>query len=143
MLSVSSSIDVPRSIDDVFAYVGDLGTYHDWQRNLITAEVLSDGPVGVGTTLRFTRRFMGREMINQGQVVGFDPPHDLAYRVDAGAFKGHSGIRCAGADGSTQVTMYFEGQANGIFKAAEGILAGQLEKLIQSNLDGLKAVLES
>jgi hypothetical protein len=40
------------------------------------------------------------------------------------------------------VTVAIEGEAGGFFKVAEGMVANQLEKSVQSDLENLKAIME-
>ena len=42
-------IDIPRPIDEVFAYVGDLETAPQWVPDLVSMRKVTEGPVGVGT----------------------------------------------------------------------------------------------
>ena len=60
MASVRESVVVDRPCAEVFAYLADPVTHHEWQPLLTRTEMLSPGPVGVGTKAVEVRRMFGR-----------------------------------------------------------------------------------
>ncbi|MEO8462318.1 MAG: SRPBCC family protein, partial [Chloroflexota bacterium] len=59
MAAFESSIEIDRSVDDVFAFLADPSNETQWQSGLIDSSFTSNGPVAVGTTGRDIRKSMG------------------------------------------------------------------------------------
>ena len=61
MFSKTVSIVIRRPIDEVFAFVEDARNRPQWDDSVVSEELTSPGPIGVGTTVRTRLRSMGRE----------------------------------------------------------------------------------
>ena len=48
MAPIVESIEINRSPEDVFAYVDDLGKHGEWQEQIVSTHVETDGPTRVG-----------------------------------------------------------------------------------------------
>ena len=55
-MAINETIEIDRPPDEVFAYVSDLARHPEWQPQLLAATVETDGPTGVGTRVKQTRR---------------------------------------------------------------------------------------
>jgi hypothetical protein len=49
MAPIIDSIEIDRSPEVVFAYVDDLGKHREWQEQIVSVHVETDGPTRVGT----------------------------------------------------------------------------------------------
>src|SRR5258705_9900199 len=49
MAPIIDSIEINRSPEDVFAYVDDLGKHSEWQEQIVSVHVETEGPTHVGT----------------------------------------------------------------------------------------------
>jgi len=113
----------------------------------ITAvELLTEGPVGVGTRFRETRRMFGREAVEEMEVTEFEPPrryvlgcsnHGCRYRTELGFSE---------RDGGTDVRMTFEAEPVTAFARIMTVLMKPLMKgLVKTcakDLDDLGASIE-
>ena len=74
---VESRADAP--VEDVWPLLGEAARWHEW--SFLTRSGLeragSPDPDGVGAIRRFTRNGVG----SREEVVAWDPPHHLAYRI--------------------------------------------------------------
>jgi len=77
---VEARADAP--VEEVWPLLGEAARWRDW--SFLTASGLertgSPGPDGVGAIRRFTRNGVG----SREEVVAWDPPHHLAYRILSG-----------------------------------------------------------
>ncbi len=73
-------------------------------------EMLSAGPVGVGTRWRETRIMMGKAASEEMEVTGFDPPLSYVVEAESHGTHYHSRYDFAPVAGGTQVTLRFEGR---------------------------------
>ena len=79
MIRVDLELEINRPPADVFAYVTDLERLGEWQENLISATLESDGPIRVGSRIREIRRGpFGRRMEALVEVEEFEPPTAFA-----------------------------------------------------------------
>ena len=59
MIDFTVHTQIARTPAEVFAYVADPSKLATWQTNTVVAELLGDGPMGVGTRLREVHRAPG------------------------------------------------------------------------------------
>ncbi len=62
---------IDRPVDQVFAFLVDAGTASDWNPGLTEARQTSDGPVGVGTTVLYIGKFLGRSYESLSECTGY------------------------------------------------------------------------
>ncbi len=142
MISAAASVFVERPIEEVFAYIAEMGNTQQWQADVTRAEVTSNGPLGVGSTGIFAQKVMGREISNEFEITAYDPPYQLCFKTIAGPVSFEGCQTCEEQNGGTLVTMHMNGEAGGFFKVAEGMLQGQVQKSFERDLNMLKQVLE-
>lgn len=130
--------------EDVFALYADLRNAADRISGITKLEVLTDGPVGVGTRFRETRVMMGREATEEMEVTAFDPPR--SYTVECHSHGTHylSTFSFAEADsGQTDVTVRFDATPQSLFakllSPLAGLMMGTVKKCTQGDLDDLAA----
>ncbi len=143
MAKVEGSVVIGRSIEEVFAFVTDLGNALKWQTGIVEARQTSDGPVQVGAAYKYVAEVLGRRMDTSGEVVAFDPPHRYAWKATSGPFPMSGETHCETVDGGTRVTDRIEAEPGGFFKLAEGLLARQMQGQVVGDLGKLKSVLEA
>jgi len=71
---ITHSIEIDRRPEDVFAYLDELERHGEWQSQIVSTKVETDGPVRVGTRVREIRKIGGREQDTSYEVTGHDPP---------------------------------------------------------------------
>ena len=47
-MAITHSVEISRSPEDVFAYIGDLARHSEWQEQVTAVKVTPDGPTAVG-----------------------------------------------------------------------------------------------
>jgi uncharacterized protein YndB with AHSA1/START domain len=77
---ISSTIEIDRRPDEVFAYIADLDRLSEWQDAVVSVRKEPGGPTRLGTRATEVRRTpVGtREIVSD--VVEFDPPRRLVVR---------------------------------------------------------------
>ena len=76
----STTVDIARSPEEVFAFMTDPDRLPAWQ-DAEAVEQLTPGPVGVGTRFRETHKAMGRRRVELTEVVAFEPGRLFHIRV--------------------------------------------------------------
>ncbi|MEO0827006.1 MAG: SRPBCC family protein [Cyanobacteria bacterium J06642_9] len=81
-ISFTSEFEIEAPPAQVVAAMVDFDSWHRWMDGLVKIEKLTDGPYGVGTQWRETRKMFGKEASEVFEVTGFEPPHTVNLRVD-------------------------------------------------------------
>lgn len=140
---------IQASADRVFAVLTDLERAGDWMPGFVRIEVLTPGPIRIGTTFRETRKMFGREAVEQFEVTDLDPPRLLGLTVDG--TKGSSGKgtfrfrHLLVTEGSTTIVR-LEGTIEGLGRVAEffgRLFMGTMTKATAKDLEALRAYAEA
>ncbi len=75
----SVSIDINASPEAVFAYVADLSKHGEWAGNPLQVEVVSAGPIAVGSRYRSSAEFNGVHIHAEFQVTEYQPPSRFGF----------------------------------------------------------------
>jgi uncharacterized protein YndB with AHSA1/START domain len=81
---IRHSVEINRRPEDVFAYLDDLDRYVEWQENLVSTRVETEGPTRVGSRGVDRRRVPGGPRDFPFEVTEHDPPRKISFRVTAG-----------------------------------------------------------
>ncbi len=135
----------PQQIVDAFS---DFEDWKYWMPGLETVLQLTDGPFGIGTQWKETRKIFGKQASEQFEVTDFDPPESLSLRVDGS--KGTTGkgeyfyeYRFVGDE--TRTIVYLDGKIDmpGLaFRFFGKMLSSTFQKACDKDLQALKAYLE-
>ena len=71
MVRFELSVDIARSVHEVWEYLIDPDNVPEWQASAESSHQISDGPMGVGTHLVDERRFLGRRAKSEVEVTEF------------------------------------------------------------------------
>lgn len=80
--TMSSEIEIAAPPDRVFAALSDVEQMRAWMPNLVALEPLTQGPLGVGSQWRETRKMMGHQAAEVFEVTALEPPRRLEVYVD-------------------------------------------------------------
>jgi uncharacterized protein YndB with AHSA1/START domain len=104
-VSFDTVLVISASPERVFSTMTDLDGWSTWMKGLVRVEKLTDGPVGVGTEWRETRKMMGKEGSEVFDITAFDPPRSMSLHVD--------GAKGASKKGHYRFDYRFEEEPNG------------------------------
>ena len=115
-------------------------------RGIKSLDVLTDGPIGVGTRFRETRVVFGKEATEEMEITAFDRPR--LYRVEADSCGCHyvTDIHVEPKDGGTELRFEFTPEPQSFFaKALSFAMRPMMKaclKAIEGDMDDVKAVAE-
>jgi hypothetical protein len=146
-----AKIEVSRRIaadpDLVFDRAADVANAAEFIGAVTKSEILTDGPVGVGTRFRESRVMFGREATEEMEFVEFERPSHYAVEAESCGARYYSVLRCTPVEGGTEVSMSFEGTPLSFFARIMSILMKPMMKKIGKqllkDLDDLAAVCEA
>ena len=138
---VTEVIEVPRSVEESFAYVADFTTVAEWDPGIHESSKVS-GEGGVGTVYEVQAEFRGKTMPFTYTVTAFeenvrivlDGVGEKATSLDTIAFE-------PAADGGTRIIYSADFRLKGALRVAEPFLGGTFKSLARKALAGLEAKL--
>lgn len=142
MLRMEKSIKINCTPEKAFAFATDLGNMSKWMVGFVESKILSDGPIGVGTTYMFVSKFLGQKMEMKSEITVWDPPERYEYKGVSSPFPLMGGYSFKADDGGTLATLFGEAEPSGFFKLAEGMMKNQMDKQLDDTLQALKKALE-
>ena len=131
----------------VFAAASNFGNAASTIEGILRVEVLTDGPVGVGTRFRETRKMFGKEATVEMTVAEFEPPRRYLLLAEENGCRYRSELRFVPDGQGTSVTMTCAGEPLTFFaKVMTFVMKPMLKsmsKLIAKDLADLKRSLEA
>jgi uncharacterized protein YndB with AHSA1/START domain len=143
MAPITHSVEINRPPEEVFAYLDDLARHKEWQDQIVSAKVNTEGPTKVGTTVTETRRFGKREMTQTWEVTEYEPPRVFSFRGIDGPVRvvGTGSVEPAG-EGRSRVSISLDFEGHGLGKLMVPIARSQARKQVAKDQEKLKAQLE-
>ena len=144
MAMIGGTITIARAPEDVFAYLDDLGRRPEWQLDITSTRVLTEGPTGVGTEVEETRMMGRRSVTMRWLVTSHDPPRRSAFETyQASMLKPSGVITVEASEGGSRVTFEMEPNPIGFAKLMMPMISRQIRKNVAADLDRLKRNLET
>ena len=146
MAAITDSIEINRRPEDVFAYIDELERHGEWQEDIVSTRVESDGPTKVGTRAIDKRRMGRREQTVTYEITEHDPPRSFAFRGIDGPIRpvGKGTIEALDGGERSRLTLEFDFEAPGIGgKILRPMALAQARKAIPKGQQRLKERLES
>jgi len=145
-MRLEAAVEIAAPPDVVFAQVADIERWPQTVRAIEDIELITAGPVRVGTRFRETRTMFGRKAAEEMTVAEFDPPRRFVLTAE------NHGTRYVAthavepvADGS-RLVLAFEGVpvtlAARLFSVIGSLFTGALRRQLNADLADLKAAIE-
>ena len=144
MASVTHSVEIDRSAADVFAYLDQLDRHGEWQTEIVSARVGTEGPVRVGTRATEVRKVPGGQREFTYEITAHDPPRLVSFRGQDGPVRpvGTVTVEPLGETRS-RVTIDLGFEGHGIGKLLLPLVLRDARKRVPVNQQRLKERLEA
>jgi uncharacterized protein YndB with AHSA1/START domain len=146
MAPLSTTIEVARPPEQVFAYVTDPTRFVEWQHGVVGGHMDRDGPLGVGDKCLTTRRIGGAERSVASQITHVDPPREWGVRAIDGPIRATVDVTVTPLNEGqrSRVTIELDFTGHGIGKLLVPLVVRRSAlKEMPANLERLKQRLES
>ena len=134
----TARIEAPAA--ELFAYLADLRNIAEWMSGVVSAEMTSQGEMGVGSTAVVTRELMGQRIAAPVKVTEYDPPRRVVIGGEV------SGVRATAQldlvpDGDDATELGFAMEIRGSLLTAfmEPMIAGAAAGDVDASLERLRA----
>jgi carbon monoxide dehydrogenase subunit G len=142
MINIDLSTLVDRPMKDVFAFVSDLNNMSKWNSAVVSLQQITPGAVNVGTKFKSVGEMMGRRLEGEVVVTTYEPDTKTGFQMQAGPVQMNITISFKPVGTGTKISLNAQGNPAGVFKLAEGVMAGRVKSMMEENLVRLKSVLE-
>jgi carbon monoxide dehydrogenase subunit G len=147
MPTVSTSIYFDAPQDRVWEVVTDLANAADRISAIMRLELLTDGPVGMGTRFRETRVMFRKEASEEMEITEWDPPHRYVTEAESHGARYRTTISCTPDGDRTRVEMTMEATPLSFFAKLMGVALGWMMKGVcrrafETDLEDLRSVIE-
>lgn len=142
MFTVSSSVEIQRPPQAVFAFAGDYANDPLWRAGVLGMVYDAGAPPAVGTRTRETLRSMGRTAVTVGEITDFSPAR-TAFRSVSGPVPCDGSREFAASAGGTLFTYTLRLHPAGPLRAIEPLLRWVFGRQVRADLRRLKHLLET
>lgn len=141
---ITSSIEIDRPQAVVFAYLDELDKHSEWQGDLVSSRMETEGPVRVGTRALDTRKVPGGPREFTYEITEHDPPRRSSWRVVEGPVRavGSVTVEPVGDGNRSRVTVDFDLEGHGIGLLFAPLARMQARRQVPRDQATLKEILE-
>lgn len=141
MIRLREMIEVPRPIDEVFAYTSNFGNAAQWDPGVADSSKVSAGPIGIGTAFELRVRFGARSIPMTYVVRECDPPTRVLLEGKGDSVHALDDIAFAATPRGTRITYTADISLLGALRVVEPLLKGALDSVGKKAVGGLRAAL--
>ena len=144
MAPIVDSIEINRRPEDVFAYYEDLVKHGEWQEQIVSVHVDTDGPTRVGSRATDKRRLPGGTREVSYEITEHDAPHKSSFRGVNGPIRPRGTVTVEPLDGGarSKLTLDFELEGKGLGVLLAPLARANARKEIPKSHQRLKELLE-
>jgi len=145
MVPITGTIEIARPPQAVFDYVTDLARQGEWQDAIISVDVETKGPTGVGTRASETRRVPGGKQTFPFELTEHDPPHRSSFQVTGGPVRPHGTMTFTPLENGARTRVEFEMElvGHGLGVLLLPLVNRDARRRVPQDLAALKQRLES
>ncbi|MDT4932666.1 MAG: hypothetical protein QOK11_558 [Pseudonocardiales bacterium] len=144
MAQIVDSIEINRTPEDVFAYLDELGKHGEWQEQIISVHVETDGPTRVGSRATDKRRLPGGTRDISYEITEHAPPRKSSFRGVNGSIRPLGTVTIEPLEGGarSKLTLEFELKGRGLGVLFAPLARANARKEIPKSHQRLKEILE-
>ncbi len=141
---IKETIEINRRPEEVFAYLDELDRHGEWQDQIESVKVETEGPTRVGSRATEKRRVPGGARDMTYEITEHEPPRLAAFKGLDGPVRpeGRVTVEPVGDGSSSQVTIEMDLVGYGLGKLVAPLARMQARGQVSKDQARLKAVLE-
>ena len=141
MAHYTASVETPRPLDEVFAYLSDFSTTEEWDPGVVEAKRVNGAAIGEGTEFRLVAKFLGRANDLTYRIVEYDPPRAVTFRGESSTVVSQDTITFEKLAEGTRVTYDADLALKGLLGIADPLLRLAFKPVGDRALAGLRRAL--
>jgi uncharacterized membrane protein len=141
---IVDSIEINREPADVFAYYEELAKHGEWQQQIVSVHVETDGPTRVGSRATDKRRLPGGTRDVSYEITEHDAPHKSSFRGVNGPIRPLGTVTVEPLNGGkrSKLTLELELKGHGVGVLFAPLARANARKEIPQSHRRLKEILE-
>ena len=143
MIKVENSVEINKSVEEVFEYVVNIENLPQWAGPVLEAKQTSEGPVGVGTTQSQVAQLLGRKIESTLEVTEYELNKKYTTKSTSGPIPIEVQHNFEQIPGGTRLETIGLVDASGFFKLAEPLVARTLKRQTEGDVKTLKELMEA
>jgi hypothetical protein len=141
-----SRITIADSVDEVWAYMCDVGRWPEWAPTVLEGRVRGGGALQPGSRVEQRAKLpLGLSRSRSQEVTLVEAPRHMAFAGPMGTSAARWGMEFEPVDGGkTDAMMWIEVDLAGIMRAIPaGLLQGRIQRVSDAEMAAIKAAVES
>jgi hypothetical protein len=145
-IRTESRITIAGSVPEVWAYVCDVGRWHEWAPTVLECRVSGGGPLQPGSRLeQRAKGIFGSSRHRAQNVTAVEAPRHVAFAGPMGTSAARWGMELGPMDDrQTDAMMWVEVDLKNIMRAIPGrVLDGRIHRVMDIEMAAIKAAVET
>jgi hypothetical protein len=145
-IRTESRITIASSVEEVWAYLSDVGRWPDWAPTVLEGRVRGGGPLAPGARVdQRAKLILGLSRSRSQGVTAVDAPRSMAFAGPMGTSSARWGMELEpSGDGRTDALMWIEIDLAGIMRVVPGrSLQGRVQRVSDLEMVLIKAAAEA
>ncbi len=143
MAKYEHSVWIDRPVAEVFKFATKPENEPQWNASMQESEITSEGPMGVGTTVRSVSRVLGRTAETTWEVTEYEVNRKKAVKSTSGPIPFESAAVFESVEDGTKLTFTIQAEAGGIFRLITPVIVRMGKSQTENNFANLKELLEA
>jgi hypothetical protein len=143
-IRTESRTTIAGSVDEVWAYLCDVGRWPEWAPSVLECWVREGGPLEPGAHVEQRAKDLGRTHLRSEVVTAVEPPRHMEFAGTMGTSPARWAMELEPIGSqATDATMWIEVDLAGIMRAVPGPLRGTLRRVSGREMAAIKSAVES
>jgi hypothetical protein len=142
-IDVTAEATIARDRESVAQYAMDPRNDPVWISGITRAEMVSDPPLGKGSTIRRVATFLGQRIEYVMVVAEHEPGSRIVMRSIKSPFPMQVTYTFEDADRATRARIRVQGESRRLYLIGGPIMAGAVKRSISKDVRALKSILEA
>lgn len=143
MIETTTTIEVRRPADEVFAYISDMPNNPQWQSGMKSCRWTTEPPIAVGSRYDQLATFLGKVITSRFEVVEYEPGRCIRIVTYESTFGLDITRMVEPVDETTcRVTAIVKGEQAGVFKLFGPLLSKMVASSVRRDYEALQDILE-
>ena len=144
MITLQESIEINRSVKEVYDYIVNVENAPKWQPAVIEVKRLTEGPIRVGTQFKEVAKMMGRQFNTICEITELEVERRFAFKgTSSGPFDYEALYTLEPTGNATRLNIVGKMRAKGLWKFLEPIFKAEVKKESRQEVLRMKSVIET
>ena len=144
MATTEMAVKIRRAPDEVFAVLSDVENVPKWSANTVREEMLTPGPMGIGSRrLAITKAFGGRTIENEAEMIGFEPNRRMIVKSVRSPVPFLITIELEPVDAGTHLRWAADLRPGGLLRPSGPLIAALYRRLFRRDLHRLRDLMNA